>query len=155
MRLYILRHGKSPQLAESGVSRDEDRPLAPVGRQAVRRMAAYLKEQGGRPALILTSPLLRARDSAREVAAVLGMKAVEEFRPLDGGCPAKALWEKLSERLEHAPEALVAGHQPQLGELVAYLTGTLPKLKPGGLVAVEFTPERCRLLWAKNPEDLD
>lgn len=159
MRLYVLRHGKSPQLLEAGVSRDFDRPLAPEGRAAVKKMVAYLKKQGGNPTLILSSPLARALETAKEAASTLGFRAVEEFKGLDGSIPADDLWAQLKARLEGAregqDEVLIAGHQPQLGELVAFLTGTTTEIKPGGCVALEFDEERVHILWAMNPKDLE
>lgn len=152
MIVYVLRHGKSPQLLEAGVAHDADRPLAEEGRQAVRKMVRYLREEGGRPSRILTSPLVRARETAREVAQVLKLAEPELFQPLDGGVPADKLWEGLKPRLD--AQTVIVGHQPQLGDLVAYLSGRSVDIKPGGMVALEATDERVRLLWSKNPKEL-
>lgn len=154
MKLYVLRHGKSPQLSEAKVDRDEDRPLAPEGREATARMAAYLKDQGGHPERILTSPLARARDTAREAAKVLRGPKPEETAVLDGHLGVGELWERLLQALGPEAEAMIVGHQPQLGELVAYLTGSSVEIKPAGLVALERTDDRVRILWSKNPKDL-
>ena len=154
MKLYVLRHGKSPQMEEAGVHRDEDRPLAEEGREAVRRMAAYIKESGGNPSKVYTSPLVRARDTAIEAANVLKTSAPEETRLLANVLPAPDLFKGLAPLISREAEAMIVGHQPQLGDLVAYLSGESRDIKPGGCVALELTPERVKIAWAKNPKDL-
>lgn len=154
MKLYLLRHGKSPQLSEAGVARDEERPLAPEGREAVRRIAAFLKDQGGRPTRVLTSPLVRARETAHEAARVLKLREPEETADLDGRLPPEGLWRRLQGAVATEPETVLVGHQPQLGELVTFLTGATVEIKPGGIVALDFSEQRVGILWSKNPKDL-
>ncbi len=50
------------------------------------------------------------------------------------------------------PEGLIVGHQPQLGELIASLTGSSVLLKPGGIASIETNAgAHAALLWSQNP----
>lgn len=151
-KLYILRHGQAPGTAESGVKTDFERPLSPEGRHDVRQAALSLSQEGGRPSLILHSPLVRAVQTAAVAAEVLRPeRGVEEFQPLRNELPPAALAEELKRRCRDIDEVLAVGHQPQLGELVALLSGRLAELRPGGLAALDLSDGAPRLLWSKNP----
>ena len=156
MKLYILRHGSSPNAAEAGVARDFDRPLSEQGRTDVRKAALLLAGRGARPDVILHSPLVRAVQTAREAAAALQPpRGTEAFPPLANELSAEELAEKLRRRCQGLAEAMAVGHQPQLSELVAGLSKTLFNFKPAGLVALELKEEGpASFLWAANPEDL-
>ncbi|OGR57411.1 MAG: phosphohistidine phosphatase SixA [Elusimicrobia bacterium GWA2_69_24] len=154
MKLYVLRHGKSPSSAEARVTSDFDRPLAAEGRDAVRKAASFLAAKGARPALILASPLVRAQQTAVEAAGRLVPKpAVRTYPPLENQMSGMDLFRHLSEE-ELPPEVILVGHQPQLGDLASYLTGKYFSLKPGGLIAVQTDGKgKAELLWSANPSD--
>jgi phosphohistidine phosphatase len=156
MRLYILRHGRSPNAAEAGVATDFDRPLSDAGRADVRKAARHLGQRGARPALILHSPLKRAVETAQEAAALLQpAQGLEVFKPLANELSAEELAEALRQRCRGLSEAVAVGHQPQLGELVAVLSKAIFSLKPAGLVALEVKDDgMASFLWAVNPEEL-
>ena len=47
---------------------------------------------------------------------------------------------------------MAVGHQPQLGEMLAFLTGEIVELRPGGVVALATDGKgKAGLLWSKNP----
>jgi len=154
MKLYVMRHGHSPSTQEAGVTRDADRPLSDKGHADARAQAQRLAEKGERPRLILHSPLRRAVETAREAAAVLGVEA-REFEPLSNELGPDDLAERLSEPLKRSQDVLIVGHQPQIGELSAWLCGQLVDFKPAGLAALELpdgpAPRRARLAWAAPP----
>ncbi len=156
MRLYLLRHGRSPSAAEAGVAKDFDRPLSDLGRADVRKAARHLGERGARPVLILHSPLQRAFETAREAAsAIKPAPELEAFAPLANKLSAEDLAGRLRQRCHDLSEVLAVGHQPQLGELVAVLSQALFNLKPAGLVALELKDDgSASFLWAVNPEEL-
>ncbi len=156
MKLYILRHGKSPSTSQAGVPSDFERPLAPEGRTDVRRTVAHLKSQDGKPALILNSPLRRAVETAGEASDILKPKGgSENFEPLSNELAPDELYPKLKEKAAGLEELLIVGHQPQLGELAAFLLGRAHPLMPGGIIALK-TKEGApvEFLWSCNPEDL-
>jgi phosphohistidine phosphatase len=153
MKLYLLRHGHSPSLSEAGVAADALRPLSEAGRDAVKRMARELARRGGAPSLILHSPLLRAVESAGLARLIIEpAQGTEMFPPLKNELSAAELLESLIRRCQGTQEVLAVGHQPQLGELAAHLTGTLRELRPGSLIAIDLS--EARFLWSCSPDEL-
>ncbi len=154
MKLYLLRHGHSPNASEAGVATDYERPLSELGRADVRRSAERLLERGGRPRLILHSPLVRAVQTAELAKAVLKpAEGAEAFGPLANIISAPELFAALQKRLGALSETLLVGHQPQLGELAAFLANQVLELRPAGLIALEIKPEDgASVLWSGNPD---
>lgn len=147
-----MRHGHAPTPAQAGVKSDVLRPLSDKGRRETRLVAEEILKRGGRPSLILHSPLLRAVQTA-EVAALALNAAVEPFLALDNTWPAEEVLAALEKRAAADGEPLAVGHQPQIGELAALLTGAIFEIRPAGIVAVEWA-SRPRLLWSLNAEEL-
>ena len=147
-----MRHGHAPTPAESGVKTDALRPLSDGGRRDARRVAEELLRRGGRPSLILNSPLVRAAQTAAAAAAALETPA-ETFVPLDNTLPPEEALAALQKRAGAAEEVLAIGHQPQLGEIVGLLADVVLEIRPAGLVAFEWAPEP-RLLWWLNADEL-
>lgn len=151
-RLYLMRHGHSPTTAEAGVAKDALRPLSDAGRKDARLMAAELARRGGAPRLILHSPLLRAAQTAAEVASVLKpAEGREPFQALDNTRAPDDVEREIAARAAEVDEVLAVGHQPQIGEIAALIAKTLFELPPASIVALELQPE-TRVLWALSPE---
>lgn len=128
-RIWLVRHGIAEDVPASG--RDADRALTGEGRRRTRRAALGLRELGVRPAVVLASPLLRARQTAEIVAEVLDVR-LERWDDLAPGLDPGRVSRELDARFAGAGPVLV-GHEPHCGELLAYwLTGS-----PVGL-AVRF-----------------
>lgn len=145
-----MRHGHSPSCQEAGCATDAERPLSEKGHADARAQAKRLLESGEKPAAILHSPLRRAVETAAEASAVLGVKAVP-FLPLSNQLGPEDSAQAISPELARAGSLLVVGHQPQVGELCAYLAGQVVDFKPAGLVALEpsdaaLDPKTARLL---------
>ncbi|HVE12784.1 MAG TPA: histidine phosphatase family protein [Elusimicrobiota bacterium] len=154
MKIYLMRHGHSPSALEAGVESDAERPLSKRGREDARRAARHLLARGARPALILVSPLLRARATAAEAAAELRPAPPERvFTPLDNRVSGAELLPLLLAEAD-AEEVLVVGHQPQLGDAVQSLLDREFHFQPAGVAALECSRGTARLLWAANPQDI-
>ncbi len=140
--LYLLRHAKSswddPSLP------DHDRPLAPRGRKAVRRLATQIEQVGIRPALVLCSSATRARETLDGVAVALGKPDVLVEERLYA-----ATEDRLLARLRlveaDVPSVLVVGHNPGLQELAVLLARPCDaadriaeKLPTGALVSLRL-----------------
>lgn len=152
--LFLMRHGRSPSACEAGVAKDALRPLSEQGRQDAQRMALEIIKRGGRPKIILHSPLTRAAQTAAAVAPRLTpADGPFVFSPLDNTHPPEDVLKELSVRAEDLDEVLAVGHQPQVGEIAALLTGAVFDIRPAGVVAIELA-KTPRLLWTLNPEDL-
>jgi phosphohistidine phosphatase len=77
-RLYLLRHAKSSWDDPTLV--DQDRPLAPRGRRAVKVMANHLRREGIAPQLVLCSPSRRTRQSLTRITPAVGKMAEVQNR---------------------------------------------------------------------------
>lgn len=117
MNLYLLRHTSAAD--PHGYAQDADRPLTSSGRHEAEQMAHAMKTLGYLPELILSSPYLRARETAAVVAASLHLDP-----PLDVGfllpcADPITLFADLSSR--RADSVLLVGHAPDLPQLVSRL----------------------------------
>src|SRR4051812_8846408 len=101
MELYVLRHAIALSAAEAGVSQDAERPLSSEGREKMKRIGAAMKEIGVEPDLVLSSPYLRARETALMAHDALGLKGCLEFTPaLAAGQDLNAVMTELKERFK-------------------------------------------------------
>ena len=117
--LLVLRHGKSDW--KTGMH-DFDRPLAPRGRKASKRIARLLMERELLPDLIVSSPALRARETAERVCRFVGMEVSRiAWEPAIYEAELDTLLEILSMVPEHATRVLIVGHNPGFDELVRHL----------------------------------
>jgi phosphohistidine phosphatase len=132
VQLVLVRHAK----AAAGEP-DELRPLTPEGREQAAALAERLRDSRIRPSAVLTSPLLRARETAELVAKELGAEVVPDDR-LSPGATADAVTDAVAGRGE---TVVVVGHQPDCSQIAAALTGgPEPDFAPAGSFVVEFEP---------------
>ncbi len=126
MRLFLARHA-----AAAPGHPDELRPLTPEGREQARALGERLVP--GRPEIVLTSPLLRARETADAVAGATGaeLRIDDRLRP---GATA----ELLLEAVRGAGEVVVAvGHQPDCSEIAADLGAGEVVFGPGAVLEID------------------
>jgi phosphohistidine phosphatase len=127
MRVVIVRHAE----AAPGTP-DELRPLTPAGREQARRLGEELRGRGLAPNAVVSSPLLRARETAAALA--LGEPSVDE-RLAPGATPE----EMRAVAEEHGEIVVVVGHQPDCGRAVAALRGGAePSFPPCAHAMVEL-----------------
>lgn len=129
MRLFLIRHAK----AAPGEP-DELRPLTDKGVEQARRLGLALSLHPSPPAVVVTSPLVRARQTAEALARATGAELRVDER-LAPGATAAALGDVL-ERLE-GPVAAV-GHQPDCSEIAVALTGVDPGFAVAGMIELEL-----------------
>jgi phosphohistidine phosphatase len=114
---------------------DALRSLTPAGQAAARALGERLHQDGPRPEIVLSSPLLRARETAAAIARALGV-AAEPNERLAPGASADDVRAAVTGRGE---VVAVVGHQPDCGDIAAELTGRpAPSFPPGHLVAIEL-----------------
>ena len=138
--IWLLRHGD----AEDG-SPDEQRRLTPKGERQARVAGAALKGLGVEPSSCLSSPRVRAADTARKACESLGAD-VELVDELSGGSFDP---EELAAGRDG--DVILVGHEPDFSEAVQRMTGARIKLKKGGVAAVEDGLLHVVL----RPKDLD
>ena len=129
VRLYLVRHAE----AAAGEP-DELRRLTPEGRRNARALGERLAADGVRPDAVLSSPLLRARETAEEVARLSGVAPDADDRLAPGATTAD-----VRAAVEGRGEAVVVvGHQPDCGKIAAELgDGREPAFPPAGMVVLD------------------
>jgi phosphohistidine phosphatase len=157
MRLFFLRHG----IAEPGHSglRDFDRQLTAEGRAELEDVARGMRRLKVRPDPLLSSPLVRARQTAEAVAPLLGA-TVEIADELRSGASFEA-FQQLARRYGAAESLMFVGHEPDFSETAAALIGADGEglvLKKAGLIRVDldgrFERGQGRLRWLLTPHQL-
>ena len=125
--IWLLRHGD----AEDGVGKpDAERHLTQKGERQSRDAGRALEKLGVQIDVCLTSPKVRAKQTADLACEELGAPVEEDSR-LSGGD---------FDPLEVAAgrgEVMLVGHEPDFSQAVALLTGSRVKMKKGGIAALD------------------
>jgi len=156
MQVYLLRHGIAE--GKSAKGGDAARELTAEGRAELKHVLKAAAKAGVKPALILTSPYVRARGTADLAKKILETKAdvIETSTLVPEGQP-QMVWAEMSDHRSERSLMLV-GHNPLLERMVAHLLGT-PTLQfqfeKGTIVALELSNFRGQpdgvLQWILTP----
>ena len=164
MILYLLRHGIAAAGDQPGIESDGERPLTPRGIKRMRKEVRGLRRLGIAFDAILTSPLLRARQTAEIVAEMLSLES--QLQEISGLAPESSVENLLFglTRFQNRQHLLLVGHQPLLGKTAAFLLHGKERspldieLKKGGLCAIEIDslpPDKLGTLhWLLAPKQL-
>jgi phosphohistidine phosphatase len=159
LELYIIRHGIAAERGEEYPD-DSKRPLTSDGIARLRKEAKALDELGVAFDVILSSPLVRARQTADVFAETMKSKpAVSLTDALTPAGGPSAVMQELAKHMKKGSIALV-GHEPNLGELAAFLIGAKTPLpfKKGAICRIDFAvfPPKGKgaLLWFVTPRML-
>ncbi len=163
MNLFLLRHGLAVDRSKPGYKKDADRPLTPKGKQRLWRVAEAMEELELEFDAIVTSPFLRATQTAEIIAEAfeLGKKLSSTEHLTPSGNP-KLLLEYLNQLAPAPKNVLLVGHEPYLsqfiGLLVAGNTNAQVDLKKGALCKLEIETLRCgrcaTLAWLLTPKQM-
>jgi phosphohistidine phosphatase len=127
MRLFLVRHAE----AAPG-DPDELRPLTAAGRVVARDLGERLAPE--HPDAVVSSPLLRARETAEQIARAAGLTAEADDR-LAPGATAEDLQAAVAER---GDTVVAVGHQPDCSAIVLTLTGRERDFAPGAFHEVQL-----------------
>ena len=157
MQIYLLRHGIAED-ARPGMA-DADRALTPEGVKRLRDILKRARTAGVSPSAIITSPYLRARQTAELAKEILGFTG--ELAPSSKLTPMASPLESWSEirTLQGETSLLLAGHEPHMSSFSAFLLGA-PELrvdfKKGAMVRIDLTEfgvqPRGVLKWMMAPK---
>lgn len=146
-RFVLIRHAKA---ARPPVTSDIDRPLLPRGHQDAIAVGTALR-RAVTPDLVVTSPAIRARETAAAMMAAAGWTApVEVVDRLYGGGPDDVL----RSLARHASEVVVAfGHEPTWSQTVGLLSGAQVTMPTAAAVCLEGSPVPggTLLIWMVTP----
>ncbi|HEY7168545.1 MAG TPA: phosphohistidine phosphatase SixA [Candidatus Binatia bacterium] len=164
MNLYLLRHGIAVPKGEHGSAPGDDRPLTAKGIRRMRKAAKGLRRLGIPFDGILSSPLIRASQTADILAEVLGLQT--ELQQISGLAPESSVENLLFglSRFENHEHLVLVGHEPLLSETAAFLMSGKDKstpniaLKKGGICKIEIDalpPHESGILhWLLAPKQL-
>jgi phosphohistidine phosphatase len=153
MHLFLLRHGKAENSNPGG---DGSRALVEKGREQARRAGCLLKTADLLPDIVLTSPLVRARQTADEFCQAGGIsEPVVQTWLASGMGPETALAELAAFR--EFPRVAIVGHEPDLSKLIEWLlgcsTGSI-EIRKGTIAGIEIAPpaRRGQLIFLIPPK---
>jgi len=161
MDLLIVRHAIAFDRDHRRWREDAVRPLSPAGIRRARKAAAGLKKLTARPQRLLTSPLLRAKQTAGILSDVAGWPAAEEAPELSPGEPVMAVLALLAK--DRSKLTAVVGHQPDLSALLAACllkdrSGLLIEMKKNAVACLSFDGRArlggAALEWLATPRML-
>lgn len=140
MELQLLRHGKAEDHGHPGG--DGARALVEKGREQASRAATLLKITGRLPDLVLTSPVLRALETAREFCTTAGIADPLVQPWLACGMRPETAASELSAFREFG-RIMIIGHEPDFSLLIEWLLGTTTggvEVKKGAIATIHCTP---------------
>jgi phosphohistidine phosphatase len=163
MNIFLLRHGIAVEVGTPGYEKDSSRPLTSEGKHKLLKIAKAMKQLDLSFELIVSSPFVRAQETAKIVARAFGLRERLEIADclVPDGDKLKLI--ELLKRLDPAPnDILLVGHEPFLSELATLLISgqstSLLEMKKGGLckLAVErLRHSRCaKLEWLLTPRQM-
>jgi phosphohistidine phosphatase len=157
MILYLVRHGIAIDRADPKSPPEAERPLTAKGVQKTRLAALGLRALGAKPDVLITSPYVRAAQTAEIFAEALGISP-EKIRVSEALKPAENPADMVKElqRLR-TKEMICFGHAPHLDLLIAQLVGArnaFTELKKSGVACFEHASVHGRwgLLWILTPK---
>ncbi len=160
MEIYFLRHGLAGQHGDPKYKDDSLRPLTAEGRKKMRLVAQGMQALGLTFDVVLSSPYLRARQTAEAVTQVYKLKN-KTMRLTNNLLPPASIKKLLQEILAHFPKSknvLLVGHEPHLSGMVSSLLNSGKPLnidfKKGGLCSVTVQDESATLNWLLTPTQL-
>jgi phosphohistidine phosphatase len=159
MILYLIRHGIAVDRTDPKCPPEPERPLTARGVQKTRSAALGLRALGAKPDVLMTSPLVRAAQTAEIFAEALGFP-LDKIRVNDSLKPAGNPSEIVKE-ISHlrAKEVACFGHAPHLDLTIAYLAGArapFTELKKAGVACFEHVSSHggWELRWILTPKVL-
>lgn len=163
MKLILVRHGTAIEREEAVKMKidDSQRPLIEKGRERTRRLAKFLKETCGDIEVLVTSPLLRAVQTAEILNGVIRSTKVCEASELVPEAPPQAFARWIQNAVPQGTSLMVVGHEPQLSVFASWcLAGQsmgFIDLKKSGAICLEVEtfdhigPGGAELKWVVSP----
>lgn len=167
MQLILIRHGIAQdrkEFAEATNLEDSFRPLTLKGRKKMQKIALELKAWVPNSDLIVSSPYLRAKQTAKIVGRVFNREHIKEASELVPHCPPNMFLQWLRAHGKSHQTIIAVGHEPQMSALASYLmtgkTESILMLKKSGLACLQFSswadlePGVAELVWLIQPRQI-
>jgi len=159
MNLFVVRHGIAIDRTDPGCPADPDRFLTEEGIEKTAQVAKGVAELGGKPDALISSPYVRAVQTAELFAAAMRF-AKAKIRRSEALLPSSdplMLFRELA-REKTGASIFLFGHAPQLDEVIAFAVGskrTVTQLKKAGVAKIELSrvsPPLGMLVWLGSPK---
>lgn len=134
--LFLLRHAKS-SWSDPGLA-DFDRPLNERGIRTAPFMGELMKRDGLEPAVILSSPAVRARQTAEAVKKSAGLDAEIRLEHQIYEASPHSLLHVVSALDDAHDSAMLVGHNPGMEGFIRYLTGNLEPMPTAALAVIQL-----------------
>ena len=154
MELGLLRHAHAGDPA-AWEAPDDVRPLTEKGRQQAERLGRLLAAAGFVPDAVLTSPRLRARETAEIVADRLGV--LVQVDPRLGGFLDLATVDAMLDDAGRPARPVLVGHDPDFSDILTVLTGSAGlRMRKGAFALLDvdrpLVPGSAELRWLVPPD---
>lgn len=162
MKLYLIRHSNAVEMGEGDYTDDSQRPLTEQGCEKMAHIASALNSLGIKPDLIVSSPYVRARQTAEILAKGLSYKMELQFNEaLVPMGEADTIIGEINEKYL-VDELVLVGHEPSMSMLIGMLTAGNPEMaitmKKGGVCCLLTDDLRVQrnasLEWLLTPKIL-
>jgi phosphohistidine phosphatase len=159
MEIYVVRHGIAIDREDPKCPPDPERYLTEEGIEKTKRVAAAVAALGASPDLLLSSPYVRAMQTAEIFAAALDYSKQKIRRTdllLPGAEPSLFFRELAKDK--QTSTLFVFGHAPQLDDIIAAALGSkhhITSLKKAGVALIELkrvSPPNGQLIWLAPPK---
>lgn len=160
MELYFLRHGLAGQHGDPQYKDDSLRPLTSEGQKKMCRAAQGMRILDLKFDAIISSPFLRAKQTAEIVAQAykLNHKKIYLTDRLLPPAPIKELLQEVHGHFPVSRNILLVGHEPHLTEMISSLMKCKKPLaidfKKGGLCSLSISPGKATFNWLLTPTQL-
>ncbi|HTL46474.1 MAG TPA: phosphohistidine phosphatase SixA [Verrucomicrobiae bacterium] len=160
MELYILRHGIAVERGDKRYLKDDSqRPLTREGREKMHLGALGLKAAGVEFDVLISSPYVRARETAEIVARVFSARKKLQFSEgLIAEAKPRAFLKEIQRLSDEYESVMIVGHEPFLGRLIGLLLTDQPNLplvlKKGGLCHLNLSDKEYGIMTLLMPHHL-
>lgn len=158
MDLYFLRHGLAGQHGDPKYKDDSLRPLTAEGKDRLRQAGRAMKKLKLRFDLILSSPYLRALQTAEIIAQSYKIKKIHLTHNLLPPAQGRQLLSEIKKNFSTAEKILLVGHEPHMTALMSeFLKSPRPlaiDFKKGALGLIRFEDGTAQFEWLLSPHQL-
>ena len=142
--LFVLRHAKSSW--DNADLADFERPLNDRGRHAAPLMGGLMSRKGFDPSIILSSPAVRAKQTALLVKGSAGLNTEIDLQHRIYEASPHALRQILSELDDTYASAMLVGHNPGIEGFIRFLTGQTESMPTAALAVLELNIDNWKAI---------
>lgn len=167
MYLFIIRHAIAEEREDFAKKNTDDslRPLTAKGKKKLQKMILGLEKEFDKLELVVTSPYLRAKQSAQIISELMDNVRIVECAELVPHAPPQALLKWLRTQCAQNKKVAIVGHEPHLSSFTSYLLSgnfkdNFIELKKSSAALVEIgnfediAASKSKLLWLASPKIL-